>query len=143
MQPPFRLTLLTLGVADVARSTAFYEALGLRPSSASNAEVSFFESGGVALALFGREALAADAGVSADGSGFRGQSLAWNLGSPAEVDRAVVRMVAAGGSLVKPPHKTSWGGYAGYAEDPDGHLWEIAHNPFFPFDDEGRLRLPD
>ena len=142
MSLPMRLTLVTLGVADVARSTIFYETLGLTRSSQSNDTVSFFDVGGLALALFGREELAADAGVDGSGSGFRGSSLAWNLRSPGEVDKVVVRMVAAGGGLVKAAEKTFWGGYAGYVADPDGHLWELAHNPFWPIDDDGRLQLP-
>jgi catechol 2,3-dioxygenase-like lactoylglutathione lyase family enzyme len=140
--PPLRLSLITLGVADVARSTEFYEALGLRRSPASTDGVSFFEAGGAVLSLFGRDALAEDAGLDREGGGFRGQSLAWNLSSAAEVDKAIVKMVAAGGGLVKAAERTFWGGYAGFVTDPDGHLWEIAHNPGFPLDENGRLRLP-
>lgn len=142
LTPALRLTLVTLGVTDVARATRFYEAIGLKRSSASNDEVSFFEAGGVALALFARDDLAKDAGVSADGNGFRALSLAWNCGSDQEVDEAVGRMLAAGARSVKTPAPTFWGGYAGYAEDPDGHLWEVAHNPHWPFDADGRMRLP-
>jgi uncharacterized protein len=138
-----RLSLVTLGVSDLAAATSFYEALGLRRSSASTDEVSFFEAGGAVLSLYGRTALARDAELDAEGHGFRAQSLAWNVGSPAEVDKAVVRMVAAGGGLVKPGARTHWGGYVGYVTDPDGHLWEVAHNPGFPFDGDGRLTLPD
>ncbi len=143
MPPPLRLTLVTLGVSDVARATAFYEALGLKRSSAGDATVSFFDAGGVILAVCGRESLAEEAQVDPAGSGFRGQSLAWNLNSPVEVDKALVRMVAAGGRLAKAAEKTFWGGYAGYATDPDGHLWEVAYNPHFPFDAQGGLKLPD
>lgn len=143
MPPPLRLTLVTLGVADVAKATAFYEQLGLVRSSASNENVSFFDVGGTILSLYGRAALAQDADVSPEGSGFRAQTLAWNLGSEIDVDKAIVRMVAAGGSLVKAAEKTFWGGYSGYARDPDGHLWEIAHNPYMPLDQNGRARLPD
>ena len=137
-----RLSLVTLGVADVARSTAFYTALGLVPSPAGDASVTFFNTDGAILALFGRQALADDAQVAADGSGFRGLSLAWDLPSPVEVDKAVVRMVAAGGNLVKQAEATFWGGYAGYVADPDGHLWELAHNPHFPIDAANRMRAP-
>ncbi|PZQ16132.1 MAG: glyoxalase [Ancylobacter novellus] len=143
MPPALRLTLVTLGVADVAKATAFYEQLGLVRSSTSNANVSFFDAGGTVLSLYGREALAQDAGQNPEGSGFRGQTLAWNLGSETDVDKAIVRMVAAGGSLVKAAEKTFWGGYSGYARDPDGHLWEVAHNPYFPLDEDGRAHLPD
>lgn len=139
---PLRLTLVTLGVDDVARATAFYEALGLARSSASNDGVSFFEVGGAVLSLFGRGALAEDAGLDHEGEGFRAQSLAWNLASESDVDKAIVKMVAAGGGLVKAAERTFWGGYAGFVTDPDGHLWEIAHNPGFPLDEHGRLRLP-
>lgn len=141
MPLPLRLTLVTLGVADVAASTAFYEQLGLTRSSESNDGVSFFDVGGIALALFGRKELAHDAGVEAEGEGFRAQSLAWNLASPGDVDKVIVRMVAAGGNLVKAAEKTFWGGYAGYVSDPDGHLWELAHNPFWT-DADGQTRLP-
>lgn len=140
--PRLTLTLVTLGVADVARATRFYEALGLVRSTASNEQVSFFEAGGAAIALFGRRDLAEDAGVAPDGAGFRNLSLAWNCRSDEEVDRAAERMLAAGARQVKPPQPTFWGGYAGYVEDPDGHLWEIAHNPHWPYDPDGRLRLP-
>lgn len=140
--PPLRLTLVTLGAEDVARATAFYEALGLVRSPASNDSVSFFRAGGVVLSIYGRAALAADAGLDPPGEGFRAQSLAWNVGLEAEVDKAIVRMVAAGGWLVKAAEKTFWGGYAGYATDPDGHLWEVAHNPGFPLDADGRVQLP-
>ena len=140
--PPLRLTLITLGSGDVARATAFYEALGLVRSPASNDGVSFFEAGGVVLSVYGRDALAEDAGLDPQGDGFRPQSLAWNVASEAEVDKAIVRIVAAGGGLVKAAEKTFWGGYAGYATDPDGHLWEVAHNPGFPLDADGRVHLP-
>ncbi|MFC7053591.1 VOC family protein [Hansschlegelia quercus] len=143
MTPPLTLSLVTLGVADVARATAFYEALGLTRAAASSDAVSFFNTGGPVLALYGRDALAEDARVSAAGSGFPGVTLAWNLGSPAEVDEAMIRCAAAGGALVKPACKAFWGGYSGYIADLDGHLWEIAHNPGFPVDAAGRLRAPE
>lgn len=140
--PPLRLTLLTLGVADVARATRFYEAVGLVRAPAGDDGVSFFDVGGCVLAVFGREALAEDAGVSSEGEGFRGSSLAWNLASEAAVDEAMARMERAGARLVKTAQRTFWGGYAGYVADPDGHLWELAHNPFMPLDADGRLTLP-
>ena len=116
--------------------------LGLQRSPASTDQVSFFEAGGAILSLYGRDSLAADAGLDLAGQGPGAQTLAWNLGSSAEVDKAIVRMVAAGGGLVKPAEKTPWGGYVGYVADPDGHLWEIAHNPSFPLGADGRARLP-
>lgn len=139
---PLRLTLVTLGVEDVARATRFYEALGAKRSQESNETVSFFDLGGVVLSLYGREEIAKDAGLSPEGSGFRPSTLAWNLGSREEVDKAVVRMVAAGGALLKAGEATFWGGYAAYVADPDGHVWEIAHNPFWPLDPDGGMRLP-
>lgn len=139
---PLRLTLVTLGVEDVRRSTRFYESLGLVRSPASNESVSFFDVGGAVLSIYGRVTLAEDAELDPEGHGFRAQALAWNLGAESDVDKAIVRMVAAGAGLVKAAEKTFWGGYAGYVTDPDGHLWEIACNPGFPLDENGRLRLP-
>ena len=142
MSVPARLTLVTLGVADVARATSFFEALGWRKSSASNDDVSFFQLGGLALSVFGRQALADDAIVSSEGSGFRGISLAINLESEAEVDRVAAEWVACGGTLVKQPHRVFWGGYSGYVADLDGHLWELAHNPGFTLMPDGSMQLP-
>lgn len=142
MPPRLRLSLVTLGVAVLARARVFYGALGLTPGPASNDHVAFFDMDGVILALYGREALADDATVSPEGMGFAGLTLAWNLASPEEVDAAIETALAAGATLVKPPEKVFWGGYSGYVADPDGHLWEIAHNPFFPFDERGAVRLP-
>jgi hypothetical protein len=138
-----RLSLVTLGVADLPRSIAFYGGLGLRPGPASNEAVAFFDMDGVILALFGREALARDAGVAAAGEGFRGVSLTWNLAGEAETDAAFAAALAAGAAAVKAPEKVFWGGYSGYFTDPDGHLWEVAHNPFFPLDAAGITRLPE
>ncbi|WP_099558865.1 VOC family protein [Hartmannibacter diazotrophicus] len=135
------LHLVTLGVADLARSTAFYEALGWKRSSASQEGVTFIQLSGVVLGLYGWAALAEDAGVPSESTGFRGVSLAHNADSEAEVDRIIGEAVAAGATLVKAPEKVFWGGYSGYFADPDGHLWEVAHNPFFAKDDAGRLRL--
>lgn len=143
MSVPQRLTMVTLGVADVARSTAFYEALGWRRSSASQDTISFFSMQGSVLAIFGREALADDATVDPDGSGFRGVSLALNCADRGEVDAVHAAWLAAGATPVKPPEAVEWGGYSGYVADPDGHLWEIAHNPYSPNDDDGRMQLPD
>jgi predicted lactoylglutathione lyase len=142
MTVPARLTLITLGVTDVARATSFFEALGWRKSSASNDDVSFFQLGGLALSVFGREALAEDATVSSEGSGFTGISLAINLESEAEVDRVAAEWVSCGGALVKRPQRVFWGGYSGYVADPDGHLWELAHNPGFALSAAGSVQLP-
>lgn len=138
-----RLDLVTLGVADIARARRFYEAMGLEASRASQAEVTFFQLGNVVLALFGRAALAADAGVPDSEPGFSGVALAWNVAGEKEVDEALVQAAACGGRIVKPGQKVSWGGYSGYFADPDGHLWEVAYNPFFPLDPQGRVSLPD
>ncbi len=143
MSVPARLTLVTLGVADVARATSFYEALGWRRSSASNDDVSFFQLGGLALSVFGRQDLADDAMIPSSGDGFSGISLAINLESEAEVDRVAGEWVACGGSIVKQPHRAFWGGYSGYVADPDGHLWELAHNPGFVLAADGSMKLPD
>ena len=137
-----RLTLVTLGVADIARARRFYETLGLKASAASQDSVTFFDAGGVVLALFGRAALAEDAHVANSQPGFSGVSLAHNCASDTEVDAALAEAVAAGASLLKPAQKVFWGGYAGYFADPDGHLWEVAYNPFFPLDADGRVELP-
>jgi catechol 2,3-dioxygenase-like lactoylglutathione lyase family enzyme len=137
-----RIHLVTLGVADLARSRRFYSDLGLSPSSSSNDHVVFFEVGGVVLGLYGREPLADDARVSAEGSGFRAVTLAWNQASKADVDAALALAVKAGATLQKPAEDAFWGGYSGYFADPDGHLWEVAYNPLFPFDENGHLTLP-
>jgi catechol 2,3-dioxygenase-like lactoylglutathione lyase family enzyme len=140
---PARVSLVTLGVTDLPRSTAFYRALGW-PLSSSSAEgvVSFFDTKGGLLALFPEDDLAEDAGMTATHSGFRGVALAVNLESPQEVDRAFEQVRAAGGEIVKPPVPTEWGGYSGYFADPDGHLWEVAHNPAWPIGEDGRPQLP-
>lgn len=140
MEP--RLSLVTLGVADVARARTFYERLGFKASSASNESVTFFDAGGVVLGLFGRAALAQDAYVPEAGSGFSAIALAHNVRTEAEVDAVLAEAAAAGGRIVKPAQRVFWGGWSGYFADPDAHLWEVAHNPFFPFDAAGRLQLP-
>ncbi|HEX7045225.1 MAG TPA: VOC family protein [Burkholderiales bacterium] len=130
MEP--RLSFITLGVADLARAVRFYEdCLGL-PRLQTPPSVAFFELGKTWLALWPRENLAADAGVSPEGSGFRGFSLAHNVRSPEEVDALLARAARGGGTVVKRGQPTDWGGYAGYFADPDGFLWEVAYNPDFP-----------
>ncbi len=141
MAVPLRITLVTLGVADLARSTAFYEALGWGRAAASTEGVSFFETSTAVLSLYPWTELAGDAGLPGAGSGFRGSSLAINVGSPDEVDRAVAEWVAAGGAVVRAPASVFWGGYIAYVSDLDGHLWEIAHNPAATLDELGRLRF--
>ena len=143
MTVPQRLTMVTLGVADVARSTAFYESLGWRRSSSSQDGISFFKMQGSVLGLFGRAELAADATVGDEGSGFRGVTCALNCADRADVDAVYAHWVAAGAEAVKEPEPVFWGGYSGYVADPDGHLWEIAHNPFSPNDEHGLMSLAD
>ena len=137
------ITMITLGVADVAASTAFYERLGFVKSSASNEHVTFFRMKGTALGLFGRAALAGDAGTDETGSGFRAVTIAHNLDSPEDVDAAYAHALACGATAVKTPEKVFWGGHSGYFADPDGHLWELAHNPFMPLDADRHMTLPE
>ncbi|HCS52436.1 VOC family protein [Rubinisphaera sp.] len=126
-----RISMITLGVRDLSRSIEFYES-GLKfPRMESPPTVAFFTLNGTWLSLYGRQELAADAMVSADGNGFPGFSLAHNVSSEAEVHSVLEEAVLAGGKLVKPGQKVFWGGYSGYFKDPDGFLWEVAHNPYF------------
>jgi hypothetical protein len=138
-----RITLITLGVSDVARARSFYERLGLKAASVSNREVVFFNVSGIVLAVWSDTSLARDIGVSPAPAGrFSGVALAWNVSSETEVDAALAHAVECGGTLSKPGQKTFWGGYAGYFADPDGHHWEVAHNPFWPLDAAGHVVLP-
>ncbi len=136
-----RISLITLGVADMAKSRAFYENLGWQPDRQSNSDVTFFQAGGMILGLYGRAALAADAGVPDSTSGFSGIALAYNGRDKAEVDAVLAEAVAAGGSLVKAAENVFWGGYSGYFADPDGHLWAVAWNPSFPIASDGTITL--
>ncbi len=137
-----RLTLITLGVRDLAAARRFYlDGLGWKPAKPSNESVTFIECGGVILALWSHDALAEDAHVAKEGSGFRGIALAHNVADRATVDRVLNEAEAAGGKIVKPAREVFWGGYSGYFSDPDGHLWEVAHNPFWPLDEHGRPQL--
>lgn len=144
MAVPNRITLITLGVADVARSSGFYQSLGWTPSASSVAgEVTFFSTVGPVLSLYGLNDLAADAGVAPARSGFAGVTLAINVESPAEVDRINAEWLAAGGSSMAAPTAAAWGGYIAYVADPDGHAWEVANNPAWPLNADGSLTLPD
>ncbi|OLU16407.1 glyoxalase [Pseudomonas sp. PA1(2017)] len=139
-----RISLITLGVADVQASAAFYERLGWTRSSASQEQIVFIKLKGLALGLFSRDELAMDANLPEAGpAGFSGITLAHNLESPEAVDAAMALAVASGAQQVKAPEKVFWGGYSGYFADPDGHLWELAHNPFAPLDEAGHMILPD
>jgi len=136
------ISFITLGVADLARSRAFYKALGWQESSASQEGIAFFQAGSVAFALFPRQDLAEDANVSATGSGFSGFTLAHNVESEAAVLALLDEAVAAGAKLVRPADKVFWGGFRGYFADPDGFLWEACHNPFVALDVDGFISLP-
>ena len=145
MVVPPRVNLITLGVTDLDRATRFYAALGWRLSGTSVAgEVSFFDLTNCVLALWSHTSLADDAHAPADAPpAFRGVAAAINVGSEAEVDAVIGAAVDAGGSMAKPAHKADWGGYSGYFADPDGHLWEVAHNPYWPLDAAGLVHLPE
>jgi uncharacterized protein len=138
------VSLITLGVTDLARASRFYEALGWRRSDASVAgTIAFLRGGAVVLALFGREALAEEAGVDLHAAGLGPVALAMNVGAEATVDATLVAAEAAGGRITSAAERAEWGGYSGYFADPDGHLWEVAHNPTFRLLDDGRVVLPD
>ena len=137
-----RVSLVTLGVADVAASTAFYESVGFVRSEGSTPEVSFFRAGPVVLAVWGRDDLAADAALDDLGGAPRGSALAMNLSSEAEVDEHWQAWVDAGATPLKPPERVFWGGYSSYVSDRDGHVWELAYNPGWPLRDDGSVDLP-
>lgn len=142
-----RVSLITLGVADLARATRFYRDLGWTPSPRfEGADVAFFQAGGMIVALWGRDDLAADTGLSKEPSGDGPSArlaLAYNARSREAVDAVIEEARRAGGTVVKPARDTAWGGYAGYFADPDGHLWEIAWNPGFAMIEDGSVRLPE
>ncbi|XGW00110.1 MAG: VOC family protein [Leptolyngbya sp. BL-A-14] len=138
-----RLSLVTLGVQDLSRSLQFYrDGLGWKPSSASQDEVAFFQLGGVVLSLYARTSLAEDATVDPAGTGFSGITLAYNTKSKEEVDAVLQLVEQLGERIVKPAQDVFWGGYSGYFVDPDGHLWEVAWNPFWAFDESDQVILP-
>ena len=135
------VSIIALGVADLARARAFYEALGFTAGPGSSENIVFFQVGGLVLSLFPRALLAEDAEVADDGHGFDGVTLAHNYPSEEAVDAAMAHALASGASLKKKPQKVFWGGYSGYFADPDGHLWEVAYNPFVKVDDHGIVTL--
>ena len=139
-----RLSLVTLGVEDLARARAFYEALGwqcaISPDSPEYNNLAAFDLNGFCFGLYPRDKLAEDANVPPEGSGFRGVALAYNVRDKAEVAQIIQAAVAAGGQCIKPAEDTFWGGHSGYFTDPDGHLWEVAHNPFSPLGEDGAFR---
>jgi catechol 2,3-dioxygenase-like lactoylglutathione lyase family enzyme len=135
-----RLSLVTLGVRDLPRARTFYEALGWQSGAGPDDDVVFFQAPGMIVALWDRAALAADSGVD-DGGGWGGVTLAHNVRSPAEVDEAVEEARSAGAVIAREPAETFWGGYSGVFVDPDGHPWEVAHNPHWRVADDGSTRL--
>ena len=140
---PQRITLITLGAADLAAARAFYARLGWVEHGESQPGIAFFQMHGQALALFGRDALAADQGRPDAILGTGAVTLAQNFATTAEVDAAFAAALAAGASALKAPEAVFWGGYSGYWADPDGHVWEVAMNPFWPLGADGTLTLPD
>lgn len=138
------LHLITLGVRDLVQSRKFYaETLGWKPAPASSDDVVFFQAGGVVLGLYPREKLAEDALTSPEGGGFAGVTLAYNARSEQEVNEIIRDLESKGVQIAKQPQKVFWGGYSSYFVDPDGFHWEVAYNPFFPFDESGNLKLED
>jgi uncharacterized protein len=138
-----RISIVTLGVADLPKSRAFFERLGWRRSVKGAEGIAFFQTGGMVLALYPRDELAKDAGVAPGGGGFSGITLAYNARSREEVDAVLAEAVAAGATLRKQAQEAFWGGYSGYFADLDGYLWEVAWNPSFPIDSMGNIRVPE
>lgn len=139
---PQRVTLITLGVSDLAAAKAFYARLGWIQHSGTDG-VAFYQMHGAVLGLFGRAELAADQGRPGAELGTGAITLAQNFATEAEVDAAFALAIAAGGKALKAPEKVFWGGYSGYWSDPDGHVWELAMNPFWPLAADGSLTLPN
>jgi predicted lactoylglutathione lyase len=135
-----RLSLITLGTRDLARARAFYEALGWTTGAGPADDVVFFQAGGMIVALWGRDQLAEDSGVT-DSGGWGAVTLAYNTRTPEEVDTVIEEARAAGALIPREPGETFWGGYSGMFVDPDGHPWEVAHNPHWAVDDDGSVRL--
>jgi hypothetical protein len=136
-----RVSAITLGVADLGRSRAFYESLGWSSASKPEEGVVFFQAGGMVLALWGRDDLAEDSKVT-DNGGWGGMALAYNVRSPAEVDGMIEEARKAGATISREPGETFWGGYNAVFVDLDGHVWEVAHNPFWTLNDDGSISLP-
>ena len=137
-----RVSLITLGVRDLARARAFYEAVGWTTRAAPQDDVAFFQAGGMVVALWDRAELAEDSGVE-DSGGWGGLTLAHNVRSPGEVDAVIEEARAAGAGIVREPAETFWGGYSAAFTDPEGHPWEVAHNPRWTIRDDGSIELPE
>ena len=135
-----RLTVVTLGVSDLARARAFYEALGWTTGAEPDDDVVFFQSGGMVVALWGRSQLAEDSGVT-EGEGWGGITLAHNVRSPVDVDAVLAEAQRAGATITRPGGETFWGGYSGVFVDPDGYPWEVAHNPHWTLEEDGSVKL--
>ena len=138
-----RISIVTLGVEDLERSRAFYEALGWSRSVTNAEGVVFFQLGGIALALYPRSDLARDAGIMDEGSGFAGFAISYNAASRDEVDEVLAEAEEAGADILKPAQEAFWGGYSGYFSDPDNYVWEVAWNPSFPLSEDGSIQLPE
>jgi uncharacterized protein len=136
-----RISIVTLGVAELDRSRKFYESLGWKASAASNDSIVFFQTGGMALALYSRKELAKDANVATEGKGFGGITIAYNARTRDEVDALMSEALAAGAKILKSAEEAFWGGYSGYFSDPDGFPWEVAWNPFFAIAADGSIRV--
>jgi uncharacterized protein len=136
-----RLSLVTLGVSDLGRARRFYEALGWQTGAAPDDDVAFFQAGGTVLALWGRGELAEDSGVE-DGGGWGGVTLAHNVRSPEEVDAVLAEAERAGATITRAAGPAFWGGYTGVFTDPEGHAWEVSHNPHWTFAADGSVVLP-
>jgi catechol 2,3-dioxygenase-like lactoylglutathione lyase family enzyme len=136
-----RVSLITLGVRDLARARSFYEALGWTTRAGAEDDVVFFQTAGMVVALWDRAALAEDSGVE-DAGGWGGVTLAYNVRSPAEVDEVIEEARSAGAEIVREPDEAFWGGYSAAFTDPEGHAWEVAHNPRWTIHEDGSVELP-
>jgi catechol 2,3-dioxygenase-like lactoylglutathione lyase family enzyme len=135
-----RVSLITLGVGDLERARRFYESIGWTTGTKPDDDIVFFQAGGMIVALWGRDQLAEDT-VRPDGGGWGGVTLAHNVRSPEEVDSVLVEAAAAGATIARPGAETFWGGYSGVFVDPEGHAWEIAHNPYWTLREDGSIQL--
>jgi uncharacterized protein len=139
MEP--RISAITLGVNDMAAAQRFYQAMGWTPHPTSQEAVTFYQANGMVLCLFGRDALAQDAHIKDTQAGFGGMTLAYNVRTKDEVAFVLAQAEKTGGKILKPAQDVFWGGHSGYFADPDGHVWEVAHNPFWTVQDNGAVTL--